>query len=751
MKRLNFFLWGLALFAGLSFTACSSSSDDDNGGGGTPSPQTPGDPDNLKYAAFTGAVSDYSGYPLSGVKVTTGTVTTTTDANGVYSFEKVNGVDGRAVLNFSLDGYIDVVRSIPMAETARLNVTMRSANVWNDVPATSPKGLLVSDRDVWEGKVNMTVELPGNYVDAQGKAYTSGNVTAKAAYLNPDNVETFSESMPGDLSAVNSKDEEVQLVSYGMVAVQLEGANGEKLQLAEGSEATLKFPVPQKYAANPPASIPLWSFNEQTGLWEEEGTATLQNGEYIGKVKHFSWHNLDWPEYRATLNVKVVDKNGKALPWIKVDIDGQRTAYTNSAGVATCVVPNNTTMYVRVPSDAYGNYSPEVKKTGINLEAQKEETITLTLPAAPMIKGTITGTGNGSRICAVKLVYGNNQSTKVTTSDMFGAFNLIAPLDYTGAAVLHVINSAGKEVTKNLELTGKDMRVDVVLETEEVEPLGGGQLIFKNEDGSSVTFSLHPIDIAENPQGVNLFDDRLNLQVNSHYGDPDENGKDQHFGMEFLGLEIENYNSNTTRYENVSFNFGQEGMNWMQAQMVATIDVTRDGDTFNFKVVSGTGTINDGNWEKEPTKVTVTGEFSVPFYLKAHSVMNTTSKTGLPAYIPFIADAPFDAIILDECKYIAESGGAVFYLNPNLTVTDFNTVVANAAKTLGEPYARNNDSTDWLWAKFYKNDQYLEILFNPYYQEQAGRGGYGAWDLEGSSYRGKISIRAFNGYKLSLQ
>jgi hypothetical protein len=77
----------------------------------------------------------------------------------------------------------------------------------------------------------------------------------------------------------------VTLASFGMMAVELESASAEKLQIKSGSVATLTTPIPASAQANAPATIALWSVNEQTGIWKEEGTATKNGNVYVGDVK----------------------------------------------------------------------------------------------------------------------------------------------------------------------------------------------------------------------------------------------------------------------------------------------------------------------------------------------------------------------------------------------------------------------------------------------------------------------------------
>ena len=67
-------------------------------------------------------------------------------------------------------------------------------------------------------------------------------LTSSAHRYNPNSNETAF-SMPGDLRAIDQNVDLVQLVTYGMMAVELRNPSGVKLQLAPGSTATLKSPI----------------------------------------------------------------------------------------------------------------------------------------------------------------------------------------------------------------------------------------------------------------------------------------------------------------------------------------------------------------------------------------------------------------------------------------------------------------------------------------------------------------------------
>jgi hypothetical protein len=65
--------------------------------------------------------------------------------------------------------------------------------------------------------------------------------------------------------------------------------------VAPGKTATLTIDVPESQTATAPATIPLWFFDEEAGVWQEEGEATRQGDKYIGTVKHFTDWNADHP------------------------------------------------------------------------------------------------------------------------------------------------------------------------------------------------------------------------------------------------------------------------------------------------------------------------------------------------------------------------------------------------------------------------------------------------------------------------
>lgn len=595
--KTKFLTWGGVLFALCAmFMVTSCSSDDETPTSGEESwePVT----DGIATATFTGVVQPDGWGTLRGVTVTSGDQTAQTDINGMYKLERVKVVGGRAVVKFQKTGYMSVVRSVPVQKTVRLDVNMRSCTTNSFASSTSQKVTLYGQGS----SDQMTVELPADgFVTESGAAY-NGAVVAQSVYLDPDNDE-FTNSMPGDLTALRTDNSEAQLVSYGMVAVELTDGANNKLQLASGKTATLTFPVPDKFKSGTlPASIPLWSFDEEKGLWIEEGAATLNGAgdAYVGTVTHFSWHNLDMPELRATLKVKVQDNNGGVVPNVLVDVDGQRKVYTNNDGIATCTVPSNTDMVITIPSESYGNYADvwneeygyyqydenQIVKQNVTLAPQQEKTITLTMPTKiPVISGKITNEGSGTQLCFVWVQYGWEETTHFIT-DYEGNFSIMAPANYRGAATFVAQYGDGYKVTKAITLTDADQTVYLTANTStQVTP--GVLMVLGN--GLNLRYMLpeandecwNSVSISENGLQLNAY---MNKQAEGIWGD--------------VNLSIPDYVDGTTSYtssEN-SFHYMMEGVGgWTQlsSEGALTINVTRSGDNFTFKISNADGKLVD--------------------------------------------------------------------------------------------------------------------------------------------------------------
>jgi hypothetical protein len=437
MKKFNFFVWTLTV-AMLIFAGCDKN-DEPSG-----DPESTGSA-NMQDATIKGSVKNTNGQPIAGVSITSGETVAVSAADGTFSFSRVAISGNRAVVKFAKDGYFTLTRSGVKEDEMFIEAVLQQKGDTKNT-ATETFDASVAQTITAGG---MKVEVPASsLVKADGTAY-SGTVKADMFYLSPNN-ENFAEVMPGgDLAAIRETGGEAQLISYGMTEVTLTGSDGKPLQLKEGAESKLTFPIPEGMETNPPATIPLWYFDEEKGIWIEEGEATLQGDVYVGEVQHFSWHNLDVPEDRVTIKGKVTDCENNPVAYVKVSVEqlgtsNKTAAVTNSKGEYTVFVPDNTPVTVSIKSADYNNYSPEKQ---YNIAGQAGNTtvtqnFSLQCSETPPVEGELP---SGVTISEASVRYLMNGTETIFTFDNYGKRTRIDMFDTDGSKSIMIADSIAQK------------------------------------------------------------------------------------------------------------------------------------------------------------------------------------------------------------------------------------------------------------------------------------------------------------------
>ncbi|MCB9305208.1 MAG: carboxypeptidase regulatory-like domain-containing protein [Lewinellaceae bacterium] len=245
---------------------------------------------------FVGNVVDEAGDPVSGAQVFAGSESATTDNNGVFRLPAVSLPEDDAIISVRKAGYFEFSRAYIVEDGATMEVTVR----------------LLQKTQV--GQINAasggTVQVPGGptLVFPAGAVDYNGSVSVSARYLDPNDPE-LSTFMPGDLRAIGVDGSRSTLATFGMLAVELNGAGGQVLNITDDSEVEIRMPIPANQLSAAPADIPLWYFDLDKARWIEEGTAQKSGAEYVGKVKHFSYWNCDIPLPLVKVSGKVYLEN----------------------------------------------------------------------------------------------------------------------------------------------------------------------------------------------------------------------------------------------------------------------------------------------------------------------------------------------------------------------------------------------------------------------------------------------------------
>ena len=698
----------------MTFASCSKiqdllneGDDDDDDGGINPPELVEG---RMEDIALSGIVRDASGTPIEGVSIVSGSSAATTNTDGFFEFDQIQVVsvpNDRSVVRFSKAGYFDVVRSMDAdddaADGASWEVVMcrKENNDFTSIKTYSSS----SDQTLQAGEMKIDMPQDGYKVDGTGAGYT-GKVKSEMVYLDPNN-ERFSEMMPGgDLAAVRSDNSSAQLVSYGMTDLNMYAENGDKLQLKDGCKAKLTFPIPAGMDKNPPASIPLWSFNEKTGLWEEEGSAQLQGNVYVGEVAHFSWVNLDDPEKQGTVYGYVKDDTGKVLPGVRLNIGQLLTStVTQSNGYYSHDVPANTDFCITVKDLYYGGIDQKVSVKVPVLSPGERRQVDITLPHLVRVYGKVMNE-RGDGIRSAVWVQTEKAKTEVLQTDVDGNFSVYVPKDMKGKATIYARTYRGDEVSKDITIKDKDVYVELIL-----SGTGGVNTnvihIFSDVLGNEEW----PIPTYTSPlSGVLLLDDAMMLV-------PEEKANI------LMSIKVANYDKEKTTYTDVTAYVANQA----EKRLFQTVQgkemkctIQRNGNDFVFSLV-GDGVFGKESSDEDDADEPLYDEnaglvgkmMSYPLLATAKTLRNVKPvDAGFPSFTPQLeAKAPL-ALLITESLNLGK-GGIIYY---NGGSSDYQKL-KNAAAKLGLTNMGEDNEDGDMYVIFYSAKK--KILITLEYDSEA--------------------------------
>lgn len=713
------FMFMALLMMLMTFASCSKlqdllnegDDDDDDDGGINPPELVEG---RMEDIALSGIVRDASGTPIEGVSIVSGSSAATTNTDGFFEFDQIQVVsvlNDRSVVRFSKAGYFDVVRSMDAdddaADGASWEVVMckKENNDFTSIKTYSSS----SDQTLQAGEMKIDMPQDGYKVDGTGVGYT-GKVKSEMVYLDPNN-ERFSEMMPGgDLAAVRSDNSSAQLVSYGMTDLNMYAENGDKLQLKEGSKAKLTFPIPAGMGENPPASIPLWSFNEKTGLWEEEGSAALQGNVYVGEVAHFSWVNLDYPERQGTVYGYVKDDTGKILPGIRLNIGQLLTStVTKSDGYYSHEVPANTDFSITVKDLYYGGINQKVSVKVPALSPGERRQVDITLPHLVRVYGKVMNE-RGDGIRSAVWVQTEKAKTEVLQTDKEGNFSVYVPKDMKGKATVYARTYRGED-SKDITIKEEDVYVELT-----VSETGGGVTTNMIHILSDVLGDeAWPIPTYTSPlSGVMILDDALMLI-------PEERANI------LMAIMVAHYDKEKTTYtDGVTAsvaNRTEKRLFQTMAGKEMKCTVQRNGNDFVFSL-EGNGVFfqeasdNDADEQETEEKYDENAKLegkmmSYPLLATAKTLRNIKPiDAGFPSFTPQLeAKAPLALLITESLKL--GKGGIIYY---NGGSSDYQKL-KNAAAKLGLTNMGEDNEDGGMYVIFYSAKK--KILITLEYDSEA--------------------------------
>ena len=288
--------------------------------------------EDIENINFKFIISDENGEPISNAQVEMNSTIYYSDDNGVIISGPQKIPAFGAKVEISAEGYDALTKLVTGIENSFKQEKVILFTSQTTVISTGSTGPI-------NGEGSLT--LPNDLVREDGTIY-NGEVTVKSKYLNPENPD-FLKSAPGDLLAINGSEEYFQLASYGMYKIELFDSNNEKLQIPDEQTAIIEFPIAEQHLGNLDSTIPLWYFDENTGLWVEEGEAVVQDSKMIAEVGHFSWWNCDLPYEFEVVCLTFLDADGLPIPEMEIRF------YVNNANYGSAYTDNNGLIYAKIP------------------------------------------------------------------------------------------------------------------------------------------------------------------------------------------------------------------------------------------------------------------------------------------------------------------------------------------------------------------------------------------------------------------
>lgn len=426
MKKLisgSLFMFAVIFIAALMYSGCGDNAVENNNN----------NPGGNVNTTVSGVVLNENREPVSGATVKVNGNTATTGSGGEFIFNNISVPAGRVFAVVTANGYFNGAKAEEPVSggVTTIKIIMLTKTVTHTINSSSG-----GSADLTNGS---KVELQPNSVSVQGGSQYNGQINLSVVYMDPTSV-SFSETVSGgDMAAVRTDNSSATLYSYGILKVIMEGSAGESLQLSSGSTSVITTTIPPSMVSDAPSTIPLWFFDEQTGLWREEGTATKQGDKYVGTVSHFTDWNCDYPFRTGSVTGRVVDCNNEPLPGITVKI-GQVTTVTDQNGYFLRNVPAETGFNVSIEaSQNFGISAPPVNVDPVSPGA------TTTIPdfhlsCYPVIKGIFTDC-NGNVLSGNVSIKWDNQIHASVPNNSNGFKMTVAP---NKTATLRFISSSGQ-------------------------------------------------------------------------------------------------------------------------------------------------------------------------------------------------------------------------------------------------------------------------------------------------------------------
>lgn len=295
---------------------------------------------------ISGQVLDAMNQPVEGATIILEQLNRTSDANGFFYFKNVQVDAKRAILNVIKDGFFDGGRTVfpTKNSNASLKIQLLEKTIVANFDGSGGGEVVLSD--------GVILDIPTDAVLSQNGTGYSDEVQVSAYSLNPEYLEGL-QKMPTDLKDISNLDEKKILESFGIFLFDWSDANNQKLTIVPGKKITIKFPISNGVGAQAPTTLGLYYFDVMENTWKEEGTATLQNGNYVAEVGKTGFWNLAIPHDFISVQGALKNQSDEVLSNMPFSIEIENGGilgygYSDETGKFNANVPKNLASKIKI-------------------------------------------------------------------------------------------------------------------------------------------------------------------------------------------------------------------------------------------------------------------------------------------------------------------------------------------------------------------------------------------------------------------
>lgn len=423
-----------------------------------PPPETEEPPAQIVTTSIQGRVLNGQRQPVQGANVAGGGTTAVTDVNGYFLLQNIRSSDDATVVSVEKAGFFKTWRTLMVREEKlqyiQLELLLKNQNSINNntgdvIPF--PEG---------------TLTFPANSVVTAGGQPYGGPVTVRSIYTNPEN-STIADQLPGDLRGINEQKKQVLLRAFSSIVFHLEDDGGTALFVDTAKPVTFRIMIPGTLLSSAPNEIPLWYFDGNTGLWQQQGMAKREGNDYAGTANKPGYWLCATTLPQITLTALVKDQEGNPVPNLRVTILTKQDfipafAFTAADGIYYGKVPSGTPLILTV-TDNCDNVLRQQEIGPFNT-ATSIDNVNVTLPAATslIIKGTAKDCDNFNVVTgkviinidgqnyAASISLGNFTTTIVRCDNAAVNITLTATDDRTGKTSAMTTNANNGTITPNI-------------------------------------------------------------------------------------------------------------------------------------------------------------------------------------------------------------------------------------------------------------------------------------------------------------